>query len=78
MAAVVERGKGLFGLPLKYHTEGDTINLDTAPHTQSQRVASKAVEAQAQLIAVSKPMPQYPYMMMAAELRAEGVSQCQE
>ena len=42
---MVETGKGLFGLPWKCHTEGETIDLDTAPHTQSQRVASKAVEA---------------------------------
>ena len=73
MAPVVETGKGLFGLPWKYHTEGETIDLDTAPHTQSQRVASKAVEAHtlakiAQLIVESPNNAKYPYMMMAAEL----------
>ena len=42
---MVEVGRGLFSLPWKYHDEGDTITLDTAPHRQSQRLASKAIEA---------------------------------
>lgn len=45
VAAVVEVGRGLFSLPWMYHEEGDTITLDTAPHKQSQYLASKAIEA---------------------------------
>ena len=35
----------LFNLPWKYHDEGSTIDLDTAPHKKAQRLASKAIEA---------------------------------
>ena len=42
---MVEVGRGLFDLPWKYHEEGDTITLDTVPAKQSQRLASKAIEA---------------------------------
>ena len=45
MAAVVEGGRVLFRLPWKFHGEGERIDLDTAPHRQSQRLASKAIEA---------------------------------
>ena len=45
MASVVEVGRVLFNLPWKFHGEGETIDLDTAPHRQSQRLASKAIEA---------------------------------
>ena len=45
VAAVVEVGRGLFGLPWKFHDEGQVIDLDTVPHRQSQLLASKAIEA---------------------------------
>ena len=45
MAAVVVIGKGLFNLPWKFHSESESLNLDTLPHRQSERLASKAIEA---------------------------------
>ena len=45
VAAVVEVGRGLFSLPWKFHDEGEDITLDTAPHKQSQLLASRAIEA---------------------------------
>ena len=58
VASVVEVGRGLFNLPWKFHDEGETLDLDTAPHRQSQLLASRAIEAHtlsklAQLIAES-------------------------
>ena len=44
-AAVVVIGRDLFNLPWKFHLDGSSLDLDTAPHHQSQRVASKAIEA---------------------------------
>ena len=45
VAGVVVVGRDLFHLPWKFHNEEDTLDLDTAPHRQSQRLASKAIEA---------------------------------
>ena len=45
VAAVVMVGQVLFGLPWKFHEEEATLDLDTAPHKQSQRLASRAIEA---------------------------------
>lgn len=45
VAAVVEVGQGLLNLPWKFHSDADTIDLDTAPHRQSQLLASRAIEA---------------------------------
>ena len=45
VAAVVEVGRGLFQLPWKFHKDADEMDLDTAPHRQSQRLSSKAIEA---------------------------------
>ena len=45
VAGVVLVGRGLFGLPWKFHEEGSTLDLDTAPHKQSQLLASRAIEA---------------------------------
>ena len=44
-AGVVVVGRDLFNLPWKLHNEEDCLDLDTAPHRQSQRLASKAIEA---------------------------------
>ena len=45
MAAVVVVGTGLFNLPWKFHCESESLDLDTLPHRQSERLASKAIEA---------------------------------
>ena len=45
VAGVVMVGQGLFNMPWKFHDDDDVLDLDTAPHRQSQRCASKAIEA---------------------------------
>lgn len=41
----MEVGRGLFSHPWKFHDDSKSLDLDTAPHRQSQRLASKAIEA---------------------------------